>query len=458
MPALAVGKDISYLEERRSHDNDSETSDDDEDNDESSLVRLLDSVLDSKSEVLPDLDINLSSLPRLPNFYDFCFNPTWGIGQAPFSRQMAIALNLLSEWCPKCSKRDISNLEDVPLDFPSEDFPSRVQLLEFGVCPKCGRTRRKLYNKGHLNPYVEMNGVAGQRSGKSALLSLVIPYLLHQWVKLERPAQQLGLLNNTILSGTLCGMTFTKACDLLWNPTKNLIQSYPWFSYLHETLDWYGEKKGVELYKFHSNVLNYTFRNLLLHPAGPNKRTLRGDTRFLTVLDELGWFPHGEDNDERERASANEVYVALDRSLKTVRSASRKLLKRGKLDCPSAYSLNISSPSSYYDKIMSLYRTYKGSRQVYVWKLATWEMNPTFSEEDFAKEYLEDPMKADRDFGANPPKSSNPWIGGDEELDKLSRSRNRVKYTYKESHTPSGKRQRYAQLMHGKYELSLIHI
>ena len=179
-------------------------------------------------------------------------------------------------------------------------------------------------------------------------------------------------------------MTYTKACDLLWKPIKNLVMESPWYKYLHEKLSYYEEYHGLSLYSLHSNALNYNFRQIFLHPTGPNKRTLRGDTRFLSVLDELGWFPHGEDNDERERASANEVYVALDRSLKTVRASARRLAKQGYSNFPFAYSLNISSPSSYYDKIMSLYRTYRNSREVYAWKLSTWEMNPTFSENDLS--------------------------------------------------------------------------
>ena len=253
---------------------------------------------------------------------------------------------------------------------------------------------------------------------------------------------------NSNLSGALCGMTYTKACDLLWKPIKNSILESPWYSYLHEKLTYYEEYHGLKLYNVHSNALSYNFRQIFLHPTGPNKRTLRGDTRFLSVLDELGWFPHGEDNDERERASANEVYVALDRSLKTVRAATRRSAKQGYNNLPFAYSLNISSPSSYYDKIMSLFRTYQNARDVYAWKLATWEMNPTFSEDDFGKEYLEDPIKADRDFGANPPKSQTPWIEESEALRPLFEVKNKISYTYKHSISPSGRRQRYAEL-HG---------
>ena len=169
---------------------------------------------------------------------------------------------------------------------------------------------------------------------------------------------------------------------------------------------------------------------MILNTSGPNKRTLRGSTRWLSITDEIGWFPHGDDNDERERASANEVYVSLDRSLKTVRKTGLKLLQSGYDNIPLAYGCSISSPSSYNDKIMELVRNFKGSKEVLVHQAPTWEMNPLFTKEDFAKEYQDDPIKAERDFGANPPMAENAWISDVKSLDHLLVNRWVIDYQY----------------------------
>lgn len=288
----------------------------------------------------------------------------------------------------------------------------------------------------------------------SSLISIIIPYLIHKWLKIPNPTKMLGLMPSSILVGTFVGLTFQKAVELLWQPMTNSMLQCPWFQKLHELLDYYQNKDGRELYSVKHNFIQYNYRSIFLSPSGPNKRTLRGATRILSALDELGWFPHGEDNEYMERASANEVYVALDRSLKTVRTKVNNLIKRkGMANIPMAYSLNISSPSSYWDKIMTLLRTHAGSRDVYTCQLATWEFNPEYTKEDFEKDYRDDPVKAERDFGANPPMAANPWMGNPEAvLNNIGKRHNAIDYRYMGSTSRSGQRQRYAKLTGARHD------
>ena len=51
----------------------------------------------------------------------------------------------------------------------------------------------------------------------------------------------------------------------------------------HALLDHYGTRYGEEIYKFMDSFVHYRHRKLLVHPSGPNKRTLRGRTRLLTA-------------------------------------------------------------------------------------------------------------------------------------------------------------------------------
>lgn len=274
------------------------------------------------------------------------------------------------------------------------------------------------------------NGILNHNSGKSAFFNLLVPYLTHKWVKVEKPVETLGLMSSSILIGTCTALTWAKAQELLYDPISNAIENSKWFQQYFQLLDDYEERTGIELYKFKDTFLSFNHKNLILNTSGPNKRTLRGATRWISVIDEIGWFPHGDDNDERERASANEVYVSLDRSLKTVRKSTMKLLKEGYDNIPLAYGCGISSPSSYNDKIMELVRNFKGSKEVLVHQAPTWEMNPLFTKEDFAKEYQDDPIKAERDFGANPPMAENAWISDVKSLDHLLVNRWVIDYQY----------------------------
>ena len=274
------------------------------------------------------------------------------------------------------------------------------------------------------------NGILNHNSGKSAFFNLLVPYLTHKWVKVEKPVETLGLMSSSILIGTCTALTWAKAQELLYDPISNAIENSKWFQQYFQLLDDYEERTGIELYKFKDTFLSFNHKNLILNTSGPNKRTLRGSTRWLSIIDEIGWFPHGDDSDERERASANEVYVSLDRSLKTVRKTGLKLLQSGYDNIPLAYGCSISSPSSYNDKIMELVRNFKGSKEVLVHQAPTWEMNPLFTKEDFAKEYQDDPIKAERDFGANPPMAENAWISDVKSLDHLLVNRWVIDYQY----------------------------
>ena len=341
--------------------------------------------------------------------------------------------------------RNPKMLNDVALLLRNMGYETTVRSTTMKVSETIYKQTYKYDRCIFVDPYVEeetfdirvpngstfiANGILNHNSGKSAFFNLLVPYLTHKWVKVEKPVETLGLMSSSILIGTCTALTWAKAQELLYDPISNAIENSKWFQQYFQLLDDYEERTGIELYKFKDTFLSFNHKNLILNTSGPNKRTLRGATRWVSIIDEIGWFPHGDDNDERERASANEVYVSLDRSLKTVRKSTMKLLKEGYDNIPLAYGCGISSPSSYNDKIMELVRNFKGSKEVLVHQAPTWEMNPLFTKEDFAKEYQDDPIKAERDFGANPPMAENAWISDVKSLDHLLVNRWVIDYQY----------------------------
>jgi len=416
-------------------------------NEEMALSKMLKSALTSGYRMPLDLKIDDRDLEEFPNFYQFCFNKK-GSKQIPYARQMAIATRLLAEWCPLCSGEGFEDIENIPIDYPSIDFPEKVTFLEYGVCPDCGTRKHELYKQGHLKVYRELAGCAGQRSGKSALLSMISPYLLHKWLKMQRPAETLGLMSNSLLVATFVALTFKNAVNLLWIPMREIVMESVWFKEYFDLLDFYEEKYGKTLYKLGDEFMHFRQKNIMFLPSGPNKRTLRGPTRILTCIDELGWFPHGESSERMEKLSANEVYTALDRSLLTVRQASFDLLKRGYDNIPMAFACNISSPSSHVDKIMTLVKKNKESKSILTYHLPTWGMNPKLPKSAFRTSYQQDPIKTERDYGANPPMANNPWIHDISRIESAINkdSKTEIQYIYKHISSKSDQQYRYAEL------------
>lgn len=208
----------------------------------------------------------------------------------------------------------------------------------------------------------------------------------------------------------------------------------------HSMLDDTGERLGTELYAFKDTFINYKHRKLLSFPSGPNKRTLRGRTTVKAAIDELGWFKNDDGAEEQEKQSAKEVYIALDRTLKTVRTAARKAWKRGYFNVPMAYGFYLSSPSSAFDMIMQLVKSNVNSKTTLAVQLPTWEINPNYKKSDFAKEYKADPVKAERDYGANPPLGDNQYIENQQVVvPSFKDKKNRVSYRYITSTPKEGK-------------------
>lgn len=414
---------------------------------EGEISQILQDALSAKAP--RDYRIDDSDLKEFPNFWSFCISKQ-GLSTLPFPRQLWIITTLLAESCPKCSSSDWQNIESVPVRVPDlHDYVvENVVWFKYGKCPKCHLSKSRAYKKRLLNVYTALAACVGQRAGKSMTLSLLSAYLTHKFLKMPMPAEEYGLLKNTLLTGTFVGLTFNKAVELLWTPFQSLLATSPWYSELHKILEYYGEKNGEEYLKFGQQHVHYLHKNLLFHPSGPSKRTLRGASRILGFIDEIGWFPNEEGDDDRERQSANEVYTALDNSLMTVRVAALNRLRKGDSNIPIPIMGSISSPSSYRDKIMMLVKGNLDSREMLAVHLPTWEFNPNLRKRDFKQQYKDNPVKAERDFGANPPTNESPFFANERRLETVFGPRgNRVIYKYKLMQaSKSQQKMKFAQL------------
>lgn len=148
------------------------------------------------------------------------------------------------------------------------------------------------------------------------------------------------------------------------------------------------------------------------------------NTRLWSSMDEVG---HFTGKDGSMTLDADEVALALDNSLTTLRTASSALLPRYP-DVPNAHAFYISSPRAKLDKIMRLYKQSKVIDSYYGIKAATWEFNPNISKETLKDRFIADPIGAERDFGANPPFGEDLYISNAADIvDILSKKKNAIR-------------------------------
>lgn len=416
--------------------------------DEFDIRALMAGAKDPLTNKLRDLKVDDRDLELAKNYYDWCFRVS-GSTTYPWIRQAWVVLHSHGEICPRCSDRKWFNDPlEIPKGLECEAITEKLQLLEYGVCPKCGSRKSELVRANEMKLYDEYVLCWGQRSGKSRTAASDSGYHTHRMLKFP----QFGTLSRdmdvaTPLTCSFVSLTFSKAFALLWEPFTKMLLSSPWYQELFKVLDHYGNRYGQELYRLRKEYITFDHKNLVLKPTHPSWDQLRGETRFRGIIDELGLFPappnlfkiiaeshkdeelanqedeeeeeddgNEEGEDESKRQNADEAHKSLDNSLLTIRTVSEHLLMKEGMDAvPTGMLAGVSSPTSYYDKVMRLIReaqTPEGSAHILASQLPTWEVNPSISRDSRAivNAYARNKVKAERDFGANPPTGSSSYI------------------------------------------------
>lgn len=390
--------------------------------DDFNILQLMNEAVDPLTGGMRDLKIDDRDLPLAKNYFDFSTN--FCNANPPWARQMLTYLRLFGDYCPVCTK-DHKWLDPlgVPVDYGTEDLRGHITLLEYGKCPKCKQTKADFVKNGLMYLYQELDLMWGQRSGKSLTGSSAMVYITHRHLKMPRLSSLAPhrIQPFTPLTGTMVSLTFSKAVSLLWAPFKSYLSMTPWFENYHKLLDHYGQKYDTELYRNKDIFVKYYHKNLHLYPSHPNASILRGDTRIFGAIDELGLFAMPSDvvkddaDETSERANAKEAINSLESSLGTVNAAVRELIAKGHNYVPMPVLFGLSSPKHVKDMVMRRFRltqTEEGRKVFLGSHLATWEVNPTLPRDsDFIKsKFLADPIGAMRDFGAQPPLTTNTFI------------------------------------------------
>jgi hypothetical protein len=390
------------------------------------IWRAMKDSYDPHTNTVRDLKIDDRDLAQAANYYTFCSEVAGSSIKMPFARQLWIAYNLMGEYCPRCTPKKFLSVDNIPVDMDPRDLKKKVSILENGVCPRCNSTKAEMVMSGDLKDFNQLVLIAGQRAGKSSFTSTISAYYAHRFLKAPRLSTICrGIQDFTPLTFTFIGLTASRAIKLLWNPFSEIISSSSWFQEYFKVLKHAGQQYDKEFFTQAKLYMRFYNKNLDLYPSSPLKRTLRGDTRILAATDELAWFPYKvihtsatgeeeddtEEDDERERANADEVHQALENSLATVRTEVLSLYKKGISNVPTGINLNISSPQSEMDKMSRMKKEADSSDRslTLALRLPTWDISPLYSKDHpiIQDAYRKNAQRAERDFGANPPKLSS---------------------------------------------------
>lgn len=368
-----------------------------------------------------DTFIDDTEIPEAKNCIEFFHSEKFIGNMIPtklFPKQAEIFIKLFSEYCPICTdmeyfasgEKGIS--EHISVNESFDIMFQKVQLLEYGICPKCGAKKSELYKKGLIDPHTELTLLLGQRAGKSASTSMGLGYEIHKFLKVPNLQKTYELLPGSPFTIPLVGMSFEKARQLLYNALYEYLTKGNWFKQYHEFLDQAASDQGLkdELYAVKDTFTRYKHKNLLIAPFGPDKRKLRGNTSVSCAVDEIGWMLAG--NTDGIKFDADEIYAALNNSMMTAKEAYLTKLEQGYDNLPAPINFNLSSPSSKKDKICRLYEASKHDRFMYGAHLATWEINPKLPFDGPTMKSLRNKNEREfwRDFGAVPPNSSNAFF------------------------------------------------
>lgn len=384
------------------------------------LTALVQDLVDPKTGKMREL-VDTRSLPRAKNFYDYCFRILGSDIHAPWAVQMWLAVMSLGEVCPRCTNPKYMDVRNIRKDMPSKrlNSPKRMTFLEYGVCPRCGATRREMLHSGEMQYRNQATWVLGQRSGKSSTSAVVASYVLHCYLMYPMLASMTNSMQaSTELVFIFCSLSYDKAYSVLWTPFKNIIDSAQWYKSYFALLDQYKEQYGKELYVNKSTILAFANKNIKCFATGPKASSLRGNTAIMTLLDELGLFPlpnpsrEVSEDDTNRRADSDEAYTSLLNSLATVGAAQKELIESDHYDAPPCLMLSVSSPVSKRDKVMRLLEESKTNPFIFATRLATWEVNPYLEKDSplIASAFAADPRKALRDFGACPTETAAPYF------------------------------------------------
>jgi hypothetical protein len=346
------------------------------------------------------------------------------------SRQYQVIRDFFELRCPLCNNGGVEKGEPGDCWKRSRLYLESEILLVWNaeyqedVCPRCRVTRSELLEDRLLQSYNQLHLLTGQRAGKSVCAGMIGTYTEHRLITigLTHPGGLHTYFSTTKgdpLEVTFLASTDVQSQDTIWAKYTALRAESPWFK---RFVPWVKQQEEMQVvpegmkpwtYKeTEKRITNqYPGMRLICNSLNSNAPGLRGRTRPAAFADEIS---HMNQTDSRQ--SAAEIYRALERSLRTVRSAVKR---EGGLPWLGLMA-SVTSPVSRKDKGWDLYVNADRVPSMYAKHYPTWEFNPYITRADLDEEFAKDPVGAERDYGANPPGAEHPLIHDEAKWKKLA--------------------------------------
>lgn len=263
--------------------------------------------------------------------------------------------------------------------------------------------------------FVHSSGILLHNSGKTFIVGVFSSYLTHRYLCLDGVcSNHYKGMRNTLIMATFVASDKSQVEETTWGNYRMEIKKSVWYQQYFEYLNSESKRLGVKLLHFKDTFMFFPAKRLLASFAAGNFASLRGRTRNIGSIDEVGWL---ESRSTAKRSNAKEIYAALNNSLRTIRSGAENMYLEGKFNLPTAYMFNVSSPSAEDDPIMTLAANSKRDPQVLIFHYPTWEIRPDITREALRGEFEKDPLGAQRDFGAEPSTNRHVFLSNIEILD-----------------------------------------
>lgn len=142
------------------------------DHDETSVedfdpLKLVEDSINSGFDPSMATEIDERDLKWCPNVWSWIMDPDYQDISTIYPAQMQVLLRLHGDVCPWCSDYEFY-AQDFDVTESMGNIQDRIQLLNFGKCPKCGKTRLDQYRAGFWNFPNEIDLLWGMRCQSDA--------------------------------------------------------------------------------------------------------------------------------------------------------------------------------------------------------------------------------------------------------------------------------------------------
>jgi len=240
------------------------------------------------------------------------------------------------------------------------------------------------------NPYTEAVCQWGKGGGKDFISALCALRCIYWLLCLRNPYSYYKLAKGTGIQ--LCNVAYTaeQSIYVYFKQLTGLIKASPWFM-----------KQKPEIKKSRIDFAN----EITLVSTSTDGDSAEGQNLIFAVMDEASAFKDSKTIKAQSRKDGVKVDRAADAIYKVLRtSINSRFPKSGKL-------MIISYPRYKDDYIQTKLEENKNAEKGFTsGPYATWEVNPSKTEEDFAEDYAKNPELADAMYRCNPPFSEDAWV------------------------------------------------